>query len=119
MRKADLTQEQKLVASMDALCAKVLAPGDERIYWVVVEGPGTFLDLDIRHAGSAYLLWASIGDLMDSPWGPGSEHACNWMARKVAADWLLTDHASYGAIEDFFESWSSQLRTIRWPRSLE
>jgi hypothetical protein len=81
----------------------------ERPYDVCIEACGALTNADIfgkaDHDGTAYILWAEISDLYDSPSGPRSEAACDAMALAVAIDWLAIDAELVGSVSSFFQRW--------------
>ena len=81
----------------------------ERSYDVCIEACGALTNADMfgkaDHDGAAYILWAEISDLYDSPSGPRSEAACDAMALAGATDWLAIDAESVGPVSSFFQRW--------------
>lgn len=103
-------RELQLVRMMDSLTQRILNPGERRIYDLLIEGVGPFTDLfDLEWAGCAYQVWAAIGDLVDAPWGPHSDAACETTARAAAADWLAIDRSKRESIDDFFRAWLARV----------
>ncbi len=86
--------------------AERIAAG-RRAYDVCIEASGRFSGLIGRahHDGVAYVLWAEVGDLLDSPRGPQSESACSDMAAAVAEDWLSINTESSESVSSYFERW--------------
>lgn len=96
--------DAQLAQAMTRASQRILA-GDRAID--VCRDLGAFADLigKAHNDGAAYILWAEMGDLFDSPWGPQSEKACNDMAAAASADWLAVDTQSPQAVTSYFERW--------------
>jgi hypothetical protein len=98
--------DAELVRVMTRTAQRILA--GERAYDVCVDTTGALVALlgKAHNDGTAYVLWAEIGDLVDSPRGPQSESACNGMAAAAAADWLSVEIQSPEAVASYFDRWN-------------
>lgn len=98
--------ERQLLSLMSALSSRVLAPGAQRVYDLLIEGVDPLTDLfDSSNAARAYQIWASISDLVDAPGGPQSDEACATVARDAAREWLAVDQGSQESIDAYFHRW--------------
>jgi hypothetical protein len=101
----DFADGDAQLADVMTHAAKRISAGD-RAYEVCTDAMGALVDLigKAHHDGAAYLLWAEISDLFDSPWGPRSESACSAFAAAASADWLSVAR-SPEAVASYFERW--------------
>jgi hypothetical protein len=87
----------------------VLDAGDRRVYDVVADNSSRILEfIECMHGGAAYVLWANITDLLDDPFGPGSERLCHETAQKAASEWIELDRTSQAEIDTYFKRWNSR-----------
>ena len=102
----DSSEDDAQLARVMTQAARRILAGD-RAYdvWLDAGGPLSELICKAHHDGAAYVLWASVSDLLDSPWGPLSESACNQMAAAVAEDWLSVDTGTPESVAAYFERW--------------
>jgi len=98
--------DEALYALLTEHSYRVLAHGAD-VYEVARHALVYFMPLvgKATDAGRAYILWAEISDLLDSPSGPQSLDVCETYARAAAREWLLVDTAAVSSVDSFFGRW--------------
>jgi len=109
----DANPDAGLFVLMKDFSERVLAPSADA-YEVATGAMGALHSLlitslgatgETSDAGRAYIIWAEITDLLDSPWGPESEEVCERHARAFASDWMQVDTAIARSVDSFFDRW--------------